>query len=87
MRIQRLTTIPDFPLPLRSTEFAGAFDLHAAIPHPLRLEPGEQAMVGTGYAWEIPVGTVGLLLPRSGKGSKEGAVLATLALGKLGIWQ
>lgn len=78
MRIQRLTTIPDFPLPVRSTAFAGAWDLHAAIPHPITLAPGEQAMIGTGYAWEIPPGKVGLLLPRSGKGSKEGAVLGNL---------
>lgn len=78
MRIQRLTTNPDFPLPVRSTAFAGAWDLHAAIPHPITLAPGEQAMIGTGYAWEIPPGKVGLLLPRSGKGAREGAVLGNL---------
>lgn len=78
MRIQRLTTIPDFPLPVRSTALAGAWDLHAAIPHTITLAPGEQAMIGTGYAWEIPPGKVGLLLPRSGKGAREGAVLGNL---------
>lgn len=78
MRIQRLTDIPGFPLPLRSTEFAGAYDLHAAITEPVTIWPGDQCLIGTGYAWEIPVGKVGLLLPRSGKGTREGAVLSNL---------
>lgn len=37
-----------------------------------RLEPGERASVGTGIAVEIPEGSAGLVLPRSGLAAKHG---------------
>lgn len=36
------------------------------------LEPGERVLVGTGIAVELPVGTVGLIHPRSGLAAKTG---------------
>ncbi|MEA2494185.1 MAG: dUTP pyrophosphatase [Thermoleophilaceae bacterium] len=45
-------------------------DLFAA--EPARLEPGERASVGTGIAVEIPEGSAGLVLPRSGLAAKHG---------------
>lgn len=77
MKLKRVTTIPDFPLPVRASAGAAAYDLHAAITEQVRLMPGQQMMISTGYAWEIPRGKVGLLLPRSSKGA-EGAVLANI---------
>lgn len=38
----------------------------------LVLEPGERALVGTGIALALPVGTVGLIHPRSGLAAKAG---------------
>lgn len=77
MKIKKVTTIPDFPLPARASAGAAAYDLHAAITEQVRLMPGRQTKIGTGYAWQIPAGKVGLLLPRSSKGV-EGAVLANI---------
>ncbi|MFE9576257.1 dUTP diphosphatase [Nocardia sp. NPDC006044] len=36
------------------------------------LEPGERVLVGTGVAVALPVGTVGLIHPRSGLAAKTG---------------
>lgn len=46
-------------------------DLHAAIAEPLTLAPGERAVIDTGWAFAIPEGYAGLVLPRSGL-SKRG---------------
>src|SRR3954464_9762612 len=45
-------------------------DLFAA--EPARLGPGARASVGTGIAVEIPDGSAGLVLPRSGLAAKHG---------------
>ena len=45
-------------------------DLFAA--EAARLAPGERASVGTGIAVEIPEGSAGLVLPRSGLAAKHG---------------
>ena len=37
-----------------------------------RIEPGERASIGTGIAVEIPEGSAGLVLPRSGLAAKHG---------------
>lgn len=60
----------DLPLPHRAhPEDAGA-DLYAA--DAVTLAPGERALVGTGIAIALPVGTVGLIHPRSGLAAKQG---------------
>lgn len=48
---------------------AGA-DLYAA--QDVTLQPGERALVGTGIAIALPIGTVGLIHPRSGLAAKHG---------------
>ena len=48
---------------------AGA-DLYAA--QDLTLAPGERALVGTGIAIALPLGTVGLVHPRSGLAANHG---------------
>lgn len=48
---------------------AGA-DLYAA--EDVTLQPGERALVGTGIAIALPIGTVGLIHPRSGLAAKHG---------------
>lgn len=50
-------------------EDAGA-DLYAA--EDVVLEPGQRALVRTGVAIALPVGTVGLIHPRSGLAAKHG---------------
>lgn len=61
---------PGLPMPHRAhPEDAGA-DLYAA--EDVTLQPGERALVGTGIAIALPVGTVGLIHPRSGLAAKQG---------------
>lgn len=61
---------PDLPLLHRAhPEDAGA-DLFAA--EDVTLAPGQRALVGTGIAIALPVGTVGLIHPRSGLAAKQG---------------
>ena len=56
--------------PLRAHPGDAGCDLFAA--ESARLEPGERASVGTGIAVEIPEGSAGLVLPRSGLAAKHG---------------
>ena len=63
-RFTRLTEAAKAPTPAHPGD--AGFDLHAA--EAARLGPGERASVGTGIAVEIPEGSAGLVLPRSGPG-------------------
>ena len=68
IQVKRLD--PKLPLPKRAhPEDAGA-DLYSA--QDLVLQPGERALVSTGVAIALPIGTVGLIHPRSGMAAKHG---------------
>lgn len=54
-----------------STYSAGA-DLYAAIDEAITIKPNETAFIGTGIAFEIPNGFVGLVYARSSLGCKKG---------------
>ncbi|HEX4719300.1 MAG TPA: dUTP diphosphatase [Thermoleophilaceae bacterium] len=56
--------------PRRAHPADAGCDLFAA--ETAHLEPGERASVGTGIAVEIPDGSAGLVLPRSGLAAKHG---------------
>jgi dUTP pyrophosphatase len=68
LRVHRLD--PDLSLPRRAHPTDAGFDLCSA--ETLTLSPGERALVGTGLAVALPVGTVGLVHPRSGLAWKKG---------------
>lgn len=68
-----------FSIPTRATEGSAAIDLRACITKPLLIPAGESVMVGTGIAVHIKdPNYVGMILPRSGLGSKNGIVLGNL---------
>ena len=67
-RFSRLTQAAKAPL--RAHPGDAGCDLFAA--ETARLEPGDRASVGTGIAVEIPEGSAGLVLPRSGLAAKHG---------------
>lgn len=68
IQVKRLD--PELPLPKRAhPEDAGA-DLYSA--QDLVLQPGERALARTGVAIALPIGTVGLIHPRSGMAAKHG---------------
>lgn len=64
---------PNFKMPTKSTDGAGAFDIYmpeAGIAHAVHT-----VKVHLGFATEIPEGHVALILPRSGVGSNKGLEL------------
>lgn len=69
----------EFPLPDYATEGSAGIDLRACVEEPLRLRPGEVALVPTGMAIHIAdPGLAAVILPRSGLGHKHGIVLGNL---------
>jgi len=77
LRILRLPHAADLPLPAYQTERAAGFDLVAAIPTraPVRIAPGERAMVPTGIAIALPPGHEGQIRPRSGIALRYGVTV------------
>ncbi len=65
-----------WPLPDYATPASAALDLRAALDAPLRLEPGDAALVPSGLAIHLADPTLcAQVLPRSGLGHKHGIVL------------
>ena len=75
VRITRLPGARGLPLPARATAGSAGFDLHAALERELVLEPGERALVPTGFAIAVPEGYEAQVRPRSGLALRHGLVL------------
>ena len=69
----RLPGNADMPLPAYASAGAAGFDLRAAVS--LTLEPGQFAMVPTGFAMAIPAGFEMQVRPRSGLAAKHGVTV------------
>ena len=54
------------------SEWAAGFDVHAAVAEPLVLQPGERALVPTGFAMAMPPELEAQVRPRSGLAFKHG---------------
>src|SRR6266498_3369111 len=65
---------PEAPLPAYAHPGDAGLDLASAVD--AEVGPGERAMIPTGVAVAIPDGHAGLVLPRSGRASREGLTLA-----------
>jgi dUTP diphosphatase len=74
VRVLRLPTNLDLPLPSRQTAGSAGFDLASAEPD-FVLAPGERRSVATGLAVEIPPGIEGQVRPRSGLALRHGITL------------
>ena len=59
-------------VPTRGSEYAAGYDLYAATPHAITINPHETVLVGTGIACELPENTFGAIFARSGLASKKG---------------
>jgi dUTP pyrophosphatase len=69
----------DNPLPVAATQGSAGIDLRASLDEPLLIKAGETQLVGTGIAIYIKDPRFfGMILPRSGLGSKHGIVLGNL---------
>jgi len=75
VRIARLRSARDLPLPSRATPGSAGFDLHAALEKDLTIAPGERALVPTGLAIAVPAGYEAQVRPRSGLAMEHGIVL------------
>jgi dUTP pyrophosphatase len=66
-------------LPAYATTGSAGLDLRACLDEPLKLKPGETALVPTGLAIHVgDPGYAAVILPRSGLGHKHGIVLGNL---------
>jgi dUTP pyrophosphatase len=72
VRIRRLPTARDLPLPTQGSPGSAGFDLRAAVEGELVLRPGERLLVPTGVVLEIPPGWEGQVRPRSGLALRQG---------------
>jgi dUTP pyrophosphatase len=72
IRVKRLPHGKDLPLPRKMTDGSSGCDLPAALDEPLCLQPGQRAMVPTGFAFEIPPGYEVQVRPRSGLAARHG---------------
>lgn len=70
--LKRLPGNEDIPLPKRMSEWAAGFDVHAAVDAPLVLQPGQRALVPTGFAMAMPRELEAQVRPRSGLAYKHG---------------
>ena len=59
-------------MPAYQTPHAAGMDLSACVDAPIRLEPGDIAMVPCGFAMALPDGFEAQVRPRSGLGAKHG---------------
>ena len=55
VQFKRLPGNEDLPLPVRMSEAAAGFDLHAAVAEPVVLQPGERTLIPCGFAMAMPV--------------------------------
>lgn len=68
--IELLRLDPQMPVPTRAHEGDAGVDLCSTVD--VTIEPGDRVLVGTGIAIALPIGTVGLIHPRSGLAAKSG---------------
>lgn len=69
----------DFPLPEYATTGSAGLDIRACLDSALVLNPGEAALIPSGFAIYLEDNTLAaVLLPRSGLGHKHGIVLGNL---------
>lgn len=75
VKIKRLENGRGVPLPVKMTEHAAGFDLHAAVDEPVKLAPGDIRLVPCGFAMALPPGYEAQVRPRSGLASRHGITM------------
>jgi len=64
-----------FKCPTRGTDKSGGYDIYMPSDGYVEPQAGEGFKVGLGFAAAVPEGHVALIVPRSGKGVKNGLAL------------
>lgn len=62
----------DAMIPVRGSEAAAGYDLHACLDRQVSIAPHETVKIGTGLSAAIPAGWFGAVFARSGLASREG---------------
>jgi dUTP pyrophosphatase len=75
VKIKRLAHARGLPLPLKMTEHAAGFDLHAAVMKSLVMKPRQIQLVACGFAMAVPHGYEAQVRPRSGLASRFGITM------------
>ena len=75
VKIKRLASGAGISMPVKMTEHAAGFDLHAAVESPVTLAPGEIRLIPCGFAMALPEGYEAQVRPRSGLSSRFGVTL------------
>jgi dUTP pyrophosphatase len=77
LRVVRMPHAADLPMPAYQTAHAAGLDLLAAVPaaSPVKIAPGERAMIPTGIAVALPPGYEGQIRPRSGIAIRHGVTV------------
>ncbi|ETR68236.1 MAG: dUTP pyrophosphatase [Candidatus Magnetoglobus multicellularis str. Araruama] len=74
VKIKRIHSF-DLPLPQYMSEQASGMDIYAAQKEECSLEPGNIALIPTGFALELPLGYEAQIRPRSGLALRHGISL------------
>jgi len=72
IKVRRVTSHRDVPLPTYASEGSSGMDLRAAVNQPLVLAPGDIKRIPTGLAVSVPQGYEGQIRPRSGLALRHG---------------
>lgn len=72
VQIKRLPGSEDVQLPQKMSAMASGYDLHAAVPEPVILQPGQRALIPTGFSLAMPPELEAQIRPRSGLALKHG---------------
>lgn len=59
-------------VPKAGSEKAAGYDLYACINEPVEIAPHTTVKIGTGLSFELPDGTFGAIVARSGLATKQG---------------
>lgn len=74
VRVRRLPSNPDLPLPARATPGAAGYDVRSNEDD-FELAPGQTRAVGTGLVLELPHGLECQVRPRSGLAYRSGVIV------------
>jgi dUTP pyrophosphatase len=75
VQIRPLPHGEDIELPFYATSHAAGADLHAAIDTDIVIEPGQRALIKTGFAMALPDNYEAQIRPRSGLALKHGVTV------------
>lgn len=68
-------------LPTQGSVYSAGYDLYACIDEPITIAPHTTVKIGTGLKFELPEGTFGAIVARSGLATKQGLAPAN----KMGV--